>query len=72
MCVLLKYTIKQNQTAIDIEHISMVEDEQDVLILPFSVFQIKDRIEHNPKISPPVLIEIDLEEFEDKEKEKSK
>jgi hypothetical protein len=39
--VLLKYTIKQNQTAIDIELISTIQDEKEVLILPFSVFQIK-------------------------------
>ncbi|CAF3050619.1 unnamed protein product [Rotaria sp. Silwood2] len=65
--VLLKYTIKQNQTAIDIEHISMVEDEKEVLILPFSVFQIKDRIDNSPKLCPPVLVEIELEECEDGE-----
>ncbi|CAF4488894.1 unnamed protein product [Rotaria sp. Silwood2] len=75
--VLLKYTIKQNQTAIDIEHISMVEDEKEVLILPFSVFQIKDRIDNSPKLCPPVLVEIELEECEDGEqinnrKERSK
>ncbi|CAF1138868.1 unnamed protein product [Rotaria sp. Silwood1] len=65
--VLLKYTIKQNQTAIDIEHISTVEDEKEVLILPFSVFQIKDRIDNSPKLCPPVLVEIELEECEDGE-----
>ncbi|CAF0979381.1 unnamed protein product [Rotaria sordida] len=62
--VLLKYTTNQNQTAIDIEHLSTIKDEKEVLILPFSVFQVKDRIEHNPKMSPPVLVEIELEECE--------
>ncbi len=75
--VLIKYTIKQNQTAIDIEHLSTIQDEKEVLILPFAVFQVKDRIENNPQMSPPVLVEIDLEECENNEqinykKQKSK
>ncbi|CAF5155093.1 unnamed protein product, partial [Rotaria magnacalcarata] len=68
--VLLKYTTKQNKTAIDIEHISMIQDEKEVLILPFSVFQIKDLIKNSPDMSPPVLYEIDLEECEDGEQTK--
>ncbi|CAF0781948.1 unnamed protein product [Rotaria sordida] len=63
--VLLKYKIKQNQTAIDIEHLSMIPDEKEVLILPFSVFQVKDRIRNSSKTSSPVLYEIDLEECEE-------
>jgi hypothetical protein len=62
--VLLKYIIKQNQTAIDIEHMSTIQDEQEVLILPFSVFRIKNQIETNGE---PRLVEIDLEECEDNE-----
>jgi hypothetical protein len=62
--VLLKYIIKQNETAIDIEHMSTVEDEKEVLILPFSVFRIKNRIENNAE---KCYIEIDLEECEDNE-----
>ena len=65
--VLLKYTIKQNQTSIDIEHISMIPDEEEVLILPFSVFQVKDRIENCLNVSSPMIVEIDLEECEDNE-----
>jgi hypothetical protein len=42
--VLLKYTIKQNGMGIDIEHLSIIPDEEEVLILPFSVFKIKNRI----------------------------
>jgi hypothetical protein len=75
--VLLIYRIKQNQTAIDLEHISTVPDEEEVLILPFSVFQVKDRIENYQNMCSPVLVEIDLEEYEDNEqinneKQKSK
>jgi len=75
--VLLKYTIKRKQTGIDIEHLSMVPDEEEVLILPFSVFQIKDRIESCSIMSSLMSIEIDLEEYEDNEqinneKQKSK
>ena len=68
--VLLKYTIKQNQTGIDIEHISMKPDKEEVLILPFSVFQVKDRIENCPNMCSPVLVEIYLEECEDNEQMK--
>ncbi|CAF0828593.1 unnamed protein product [Rotaria sp. Silwood1] len=75
--VLLKYNIKQNQTAIDIEHLSMIRDEKEVLILPFSVFQVKHIINNSPKMFLRALYEIDLEECEeDKEtnnkKKKSK
>ena len=63
--VLLKYTIKQNQTAIDIQNMLMVEDEEEVLILPFSVFQVKNRIQTCSNTSSSVSIEIDLEEYED-------
>ncbi|CAF4161319.1 unnamed protein product, partial [Rotaria sordida] len=65
--VLLKYTIKLNQTAVDIEHISMTQDENEVLILPFGVFKIKDRIENCLNMCSPILVEIDLEECEDNE-----
>ncbi|CAF4527786.1 unnamed protein product [Rotaria sp. Silwood2] len=65
--VLLKYTIKLNQTAIDIEDISTIQDEEEVLVLPFSVFKIKNIIENRPNMSSPMLIEIDLEECEDNE-----
>jgi hypothetical protein len=62
--VLLKYRIKQNQTAIDIEYMSTIRDEKEVLILPFSVFRVKNRIENNAERG---LVEIDLEECEDNE-----
>ncbi|CAF3015287.1 unnamed protein product [Rotaria sp. Silwood2] len=65
--VLLKYTIKLNQTAIDIEDISTIQDEEEVLVLPFSVFKIKNRFENRPEMCSPMLIEIDLEECEDNE-----
>ncbi|CAF2005511.1 unnamed protein product [Rotaria magnacalcarata] len=65
--VLLKYTTKQNKTAIDIEPLSTIQDEEEVLILPFSVFQVKDRIENSSNMSSPALYEIDLEECEDDE-----
>jgi predicted nucleotidyltransferase len=61
--VVLKYIIKQNQTAIDIEHMSTVEDEKEVLILPFSVFRIKNRNEK----TETNCVEIELEECEDRE-----
>ena len=65
MSVLLRYTIKQNRTAIDIQNMSMVTDEEEVLILPFSVFQVKDRIQNYLNIYSTVSVEIILEECED-------
>ncbi|CAF4049070.1 unnamed protein product [Adineta steineri] len=65
--VILKFTIKQNDTGVDIKHMSMVEDEEEVLILPFSVFQVKDRIENGLNTDSPGLIEIYLEQCEDNE-----
>jgi hypothetical protein len=60
--VLLKYTIKQNETGIDIQHLSMIPDEEEVLILPFSVFQVKNRIESTSDTLSTILVEIHLEE----------
>ncbi|CAF1659699.1 unnamed protein product, partial [Didymodactylos carnosus] len=65
--VILKFTIKQDETAVDIKHMSMVPDEEEVLILPFSVFRVKDTIENGGDTDSPGLIEIDLEECEDSE-----
>jgi hypothetical protein len=72
--VLLKYTIKQNETAIDIEDLSVIPDEEEVLILPFSVFKIKNRVEKCSHTSSTMLVEIDLEECQliDYQKEISK
>ncbi|CAF1382688.1 unnamed protein product [Adineta steineri] len=70
--VILKFTIKQDDTGVDIEHMSMVEDEEEVLILPFSVFQVKDRIEYGSDTDWPGLIEIDLEQCEDNEQVNNK
>ena len=65
--VLLTYKIKQSQTAIDIQCLSMISDEEEVLILPFSVFQVKYRTEIATNMCSPVPIEIYLEECEDDE-----
>ncbi|CAF1332210.1 unnamed protein product [Adineta steineri] len=70
--VILKFTIKQDDTGVDIEHMSMVEDEEEVLILPFSVFQVKDRIENGSNTDWPGLIEIDLEQCDDNEQVNNK
>ncbi|CAF4174254.1 unnamed protein product, partial [Adineta steineri] len=65
--VILKFTIKQDDKGVDIKHMSMMGDEEEVLILPFSVFQVKDRIEYGSNTDWPGLIEIDLEQCEDNE-----
>ena len=63
--VMFKYTIKRNRTAINVEYFSSIRDEREVLILPFSVFKVVDRLDNDPQMSPPVLFEIDLEECEE-------
>lgn len=63
--VMFRYQIKQNRTAINIERLSTIRDEREVLIFPFGVFQVKNWVENDPKMSPPVQFEIILEECED-------
>jgi hypothetical protein len=55
------YEIRNQRTALDIEHISLFQDEEEVLILPYSAFKIID-IKINKDISPAV--EIQLKECE--------
>ena len=50
--------------AINIQEFSMHPDEEDILSVPFSVFEVKDRIENKSITSSGVLIEIHLEECE--------
>lgn len=63
-CVLFKYKIEQNTTGLDIERISSIEDENEVLILPFSLFQVKNRKEIYSTKSSQILYEIDLDEIQ--------
>lgn len=65
--VIFIYTIKQNGTAVDTKHMSMIQDEEEVLILPFSVFRITDKIENCQNTCFPGLVEIYLEECKDNE-----
>jgi len=66
-CVLFKYRIASNATAVDIERISSIKDEQEVVILPFSLFQVTHREPIYSKESSQVLHEIHLEECLDKQ-----
>lgn len=65
--VLLKYTIVQDQTAIDIAHLSTIPDTDEILIMPFSVFQVKNRTQRCSNRSSSIFIEIELEECEEDE-----
>ena len=60
--VLFKYKIESDTTSFDIEQISSIEDEKEVIILPFSVFQVKHRKEIYSKKYSHVLHVIHLEE----------
>ncbi|CAF1556988.1 unnamed protein product [Adineta steineri] len=55
------YEIRNQRTALDIENISLFQDEKEVLILPYSAFKIID-IKQNKDKSP--RIEIKLKECE--------
>ncbi|CAF4620252.1 unnamed protein product [Rotaria sp. Silwood1] len=63
---LCQYLIKQNSTAMNIESLSTRPDEQEVLIIPFSVFKVM-AIKRNylDDSTASISIEIELEECED-------
>lgn len=63
---LCRYLIKQKSTAININELSARPDEEEILIIPFSVFKvidIKQHFQHDQTAS--ISIEIELEECED-------
>ncbi|CAF1471209.1 unnamed protein product [Adineta ricciae] len=59
--VICIYQIRNNRTALDIEHISIFKDEEEVLILPFSAFKI---IDIQTKDHKSIQVEITLKECE--------
>jgi hypothetical protein len=61
--VVCEYLIKNHRTALDVEPMSNVESEEEVLITPFSIFQVVDRKKHELASNSPILIEIKLEEY---------
>jgi hypothetical protein len=61
LSTICQYEIRNRRTALDIQHISVFEDQQEVLILPYTVFKIID-IKFNKDSSPRV--EIKLKECE--------
>ena len=63
---LCRYLIKQKSTAINIQSLSARPDEEEVLIIPFSVFKVIDIKQHFQRDrTAPISIEIELEECED-------
>ena len=61
-CILFKYKIETKTTSLDIERISSIKDEREVIILPFSVFQVKHRKEIYSNEYSHTLHEVHLEE----------
>ncbi len=51
------YEIRNQRTALDIEHISVYPEEEEVLILPYSAFKIID-IQQNKDKTPRVEIQL--------------
>lgn len=63
---LCRYLIKQDSTAIDVQTLSMRPEEEEVLILPFTVFKVVTIKRHYPdNLTAPISVEIELEECED-------
>jgi hypothetical protein len=61
LSTICQYEIRNKRTALDIQQISLFEDEEEVLIVPYSTFTIVD-IKLNKDSSPQV--EIKLKEYE--------
>ncbi|CAF0920605.1 unnamed protein product [Didymodactylos carnosus] len=62
--VVCQYKIRNIRTALDIELMSNILDEQEVLITPFATFNVTNVKRHDPTTNPSVLVEIELEEYE--------
>ncbi|CAF4575136.1 unnamed protein product, partial [Didymodactylos carnosus] len=63
---LCQYLIKQNSTAIDTQNLSMRPDEKEILIIPFTVFNVtKIKQNYLDDSTAAISIEIELEECED-------
>ncbi|CAF0971836.1 unnamed protein product [Didymodactylos carnosus] len=62
--VVCQYKIRNIRTALDIEFMSNILDEQEVLITPFATFNVTNVKRHDPITNPSVLVEIELEEYE--------
>jgi hypothetical protein len=57
LSTLCTYEIRNRRTALDIEHISVFPDEEEVLILPYSAFKIID-VKQNKDNSPSIEIKL--------------
>ncbi|CAF1422781.1 unnamed protein product [Didymodactylos carnosus] len=62
--VVCQHKIKNTRTALDIESMSSILDEQEVLITPFATFNVTNVKRHDPTTNPSVSVEIELEEYE--------
>ena len=59
------YHIKNPQTALQIANISKVSDEDEILIMPFSAYEIVSIRKYDGKKNNGIMIEIELEECAD-------
>jgi hypothetical protein len=59
------YHTRNRRTALQIDYISEIPDEEEILILPFSAYEIISIKKCNEKTNDEILIEIELEECEE-------
>ncbi|CAF0985948.1 unnamed protein product, partial [Didymodactylos carnosus] len=62
--VMCQYKIRNIRTALNIELMSIVPEEEEVLITPFATFKVTSVKRHDPITNPSVLIEIEFEEYD--------
>ncbi|CAF3643240.1 unnamed protein product [Adineta steineri] len=59
------YTIRNMGTALDVEEISEIPDEREVLVLPFSAFQIRCIRRLDKTVNKGIMVELELEECDE-------
>ena len=66
------YIIKNVGTALDIELISEISDEREVLLLPFSAFRIRCIRKLDKTVNKGIIVELELEECDEYYKESAR
>ncbi|CAF0901389.1 unnamed protein product [Adineta steineri] len=65
LSTLCRYQTKNHRTALQLECLSEIPDEQEILILPFSAYEIVSIRKYDEKKNNGIMIEIELEECDE-------